>query len=346
MPEDFYQDITARKAPYIIADIGANHNGDIELAKRMIDELAKIGCDGAKFQSWSKKSLFIKEFYEEQSRFVDEKFGTLEEMVEKFSLSKDDHVLLEKYCREKGIVFCSTPFSPEEADILEELDVPFFKVASMDLNNLPFLEYLARKKKPLILSTGMGSIEEIGTALDVIDKAGNREVVLLHCVSLYPPDDGAVNLNNIVMLREKFGLPVGFSDHTIGTSIPLAAIALGARVIEKHFTLDKTMDGWDHAVSADPGEMKTIVEEGKRIARALGRRERVLSKKEVEQRKAFRRSIVAGRNLKKGEVISEEDLDFKRPGTGIRPDEVEKVLGKKVKRDIGEDRMIRWEDLD
>jgi len=345
MRTDFYQNIIERKDPYIIADIGANHNGDIELAEEMVDKLAELGCDAAKFQSWSKESLFVKSFYKEKSKFVDEKFGTLEQMVEKFSLSRDDLIVLNEHCNSRNITFCSSAFSIEEVDLLDELNVPFFKVASMDLNNLPFLKYAASKRKPIVLSTGMGSLAEIETALNTIYKAGNREVILLHCVSIYPPKDELVNLKNIVMLGDIFNVPVGFSDHTIGTSISLAAVALGAKIIEKHFTLDKNMPGWDHKVSADPEEMNMIIKESKRIRVALGKYQRIVSDAEMEQRKSFRRSIVTKRDLKSGDILTEKDLDYKRPGTGINPNEWKYVLGRKVNKNINKDELIRWEDL-
>jgi len=345
MMSEFYNKLVNRKYPYIIAEIGANHNGDINLAKKMIDKAKDCGCDAVKFQSWSKTSLFTKNFYKEKNQFVDEKFGTLEEMVEKFSLSKKEHIVLKEYCDNKKITFCSTPTTPEEVDMLDKLKVPFFKVASMDLNNLSFLKYIAEKGKTIILSTGMGSLTEIETALNTIYETGNKEVILLHCIAIYPPDDTIVNLRNIEMLSKTFNIPIGFSDHTIGTSIPLAAIALGAKVIEKHFTLDKTLPGWDHAVSANPEEMKIIVEEGKRIVTALGKYGRVVSAKEMKQRESFRRSVVTKRKIKEGEILQEADLDFKRPGTGIRPDEVKYILGRKVNKNIDEDELIKWKDL-
>jgi len=341
----FYNEIIARKEPYIIAEIGANHNGDIKLAKEMIDKAKEYGCDAVKFQSWSKNSLFTKGFYKEQNQFKDNNFGTLEEMVKKFSLSKKEHIILKEYCDNKKITFFSTPFSFEEVDMLNELKVPFFKVASMDLNNLSFLKYIAEKGKTIILSTGMGSLAEIEAALNTIYETGNKEVILLHCIAIYPPDDKIMNLRNIEMLSKTFNIPVGFSDHTIGTSIPLAAITLGAKVIEKHFTLDKTMPGWDHAVSANPEEMKVIVEEGKRIVTALGEYRRVVSEQEKKQRGSFRRSVVTKRKIKKGEILQELDIDFKRPGIGIRPDEVKYIFGRKANKDIKEDELIRWEDL-
>ena len=345
MMSEFYNEIIARKEPYIIAEIGANHNGDIKLAKEMIDKAKECGCDAVKFQSWSKESLFTKGFYKEKNQFVDEKFGTLEEMAEKFSLSKKEHIALKKYCDDKKITFFSTPFSFKEVDMLDELKVPFFKVASMDLNNLSFLKYIAEKGKTIILSTGMGSLAEIETALNTIYKTGNKEVILLHCIAIYPPEDKIINLRNIEMLSKTFNIPVGFSDHTIGTSIPLAAITLGAKVIEKHFTLDKTMPGWDHAVSANPEEMKIIVEEGKRIVTSLGEYRRVVSEQEKKQIESFRRSVITKRNIKEGEILQKENLDFKRPGTGIRPDEIKYILGRKANKDIDEDELIKWEDL-
>jgi N-acetylneuraminate synthase len=345
MTSKFYNEIVARKEPYIIAEIGANHNGDLELAKKMIDKAKECGCDAVKFQSWSKNSLFTEGFYKEKNQFVDENFGTLEEMVEKFSLSKKEHIILKEYCDRKKITFCSTPITPEEVEMLNELKVPFFKVASMDLNNLSFLKYIAEKGKTIILSTGMGSLAEIETAINIIYDTGNEEVILLHCIAVYPPEDKIINLQNIEMLNKTFSIPVGFSDHTIGTSIPLAAITLGAKVIEKHFTLDKTMPGWDHAVSANPEEMKIIVEEGKKIITALGKYTRVISKVEINQRNSFRTSIVSKQKLRRGEVIKESKLNFKRPGTGIRPDEIKYILGRKVNKDINKDELIKWEDL-
>ena len=346
MMSEFYNKILKSKEPYIIAEIGANHNGDIEFAKKMIGKAKECGCNAVKFQSWSKNSLRTKKFYKKQNQFIDENFGTLEEMVEKFSLSKKEHIVLKEYCDNKKITFCSTPTTPEEVDMLDELKVPFFKVASMDLNNLNFLEYIAKKGKPILLSTGMGSLAEIETALNAIYKTGNKEIILFHCIAVYPPEDKIVNLRNIEMLNKTFNIPVGFSDHTIGISIPLAAITLGAKVIEKHFTLDKTMPGWDHAVSATPEEMKIIVEEGKRIVTALGKYNRVVSEKEMKQRESFRRSIVIKRKIKKGEILQKEHRDFKRPGTGLRPDEIKYVLGRKVNKDIDKDELIKWEDLD
>jgi len=346
MSNNFFENIKSSDYPYFIADIGANHNGELSLAKKMINELNDIGCDAAKFQSWTKHSLFSKGFYNENSQFVDKEFGTLEEMVEKFSLSKNDHTVLNDYCQGLNISFCSSAFSYEEADMLEEFGVPFFKIASMDLNNIPLLDYIAKKNKPIILSTGMGTMTEIDNAVNSIYSQNNTEIILLHCVSIYPPEDKIVNLKNIKLLIDTFNLPVGFSDHTIGTSLTLAAISLGAKVIEKHYTFDKTYPGWDHEVSANKTEMIKLINDGRRIIDAMGSRERILSNTEMEQRKSFRRSIVAKKSMKKGDKIDQGCLDFKRPGTGIRPDEVESLFGLKLKRDIDFDELIKWSDVE
>lgn len=345
MDIDFYRHIRKTTKPFIIAEIGANHNGDMRLAKKLIRAAKACGADAVKFQSWSKESLFAKSFYKENSEFVEEHFGTLEQAMEWLSLDKSKHIYLKKYCKKVGIIFSSTPFSRQEIDLLDHLKVPFFKIASMDINNIPLLEHVAAKKKPIILSTGMASIVEIKTALDVIYRRRNKKVILLHCVALYPPKDENINLRNITMFQEIFNIPVGFSDHTLGTSLALAAISLGAKVIEKHFTIDKTMPGWDHAISADPKELKNIVIEGRRVQKALGKYKRVVLEDEINQRKIFRRSIIAKVDLTKHEIISIDNIDCKRPGYGISPAKLQQVIGKRLRRDISAGELISWRSL-
>lgn len=334
--------------PYVIAEIGANHNGDMELAKQMIEEAKACGCDAIKFQSWTPESLVSEEEYARNQKYDDspkKHFGSLREMIDKYHLRKEQHMLLKDHCDRIGIEFCSTPFSKEEVDLLEELEVPFYKIASMDINNIVLLDYVSRKGKTVILSTGMSTLAEIENAVKVIENTGNMQIVLLHCIALYPPAYEDINLNNIPMLQRKFNYPVGFSDHSIGTSIPLASVVLGACLIEKHFTLDKDMPGWDHDISADPKEMEIVVNESKNIVKALGSHRRVVGRSEEEKKLKFRRSIVAGKNLKKGFVVSAKDLLYKRPGTGIKPDEAKYVVGKQLARDICKDELIQWSDL-
>lgn len=335
--------------PYIIAEIGANHNGDMDLAKKMIDSAVDCGCDAVKFQSWTPQSLIAKEEYDRNQSYDDspkKHFGSLKEMVEKYYLRDDQHEELKNYCQEKGVDFCSSPFSKQEVDLLVKLNVPFLKIASMDINNIPFLKYAAKTMKPIVVSTGMSTLAEIETAVQTIKNEGNNNIVLLHCISIYPPKDKDIHLRNITMLQQAFDLPIGFSDHSFGASIPLASVALGACIIEKHFTLDKDLPGWDHEISANPIEMKTICEDSKKITAALGNVFRTVSDEEEQKKYKFRRSIVSSKKLKKGDVITESDLAFKRPGTGIPPNEYNYLIGRKLNTDLEEDSLLNWNNFE
>ena len=335
--------------PYIIAEIGANHNGDMTLAKQMIMAAQSCGCDAVKFQSWTPESLIANEEYDRNQQYDDspkKHFGSLREMVEKYYLRPEQHVELKAYCDKNNIEFCSTPFSQEEADFLnDEMKVSFFKIASMDINNPDFISYVAKKQKPVLLSTGMASLAEIENAVKTIENEGNDNIILLHCISIYPPRYEDIHLNNIPMLRNAFGYPIGFSDHTIGVSIPIASVALGACLIEKHFTIDKDMPGWDHEISADPQEMKFIVNESRNVANSLGSSRRIVSQDEKAKQIKFRRSIVASTDLRKGDVITRNVITYKRPGSGISPDKTPYVIGRLLKRDINSDELILWNDL-
>lgn len=334
--------------PYVIAEIGANHNGDMDLARKMIQSAKDCGAHAAKFQSWTPKSLIAKEEYERNQSYDDspkKHFGSLEEMVTKYYLREEQHFELKEFCKEIGITFCSSPFSREEVDLLNKLDVPFFKVASMDINNIQLLEHLAVQGKPVVISTGMANLSEIDSAVNLLHKNGCNQISLLHCISIYPPKYKDIHLNNITMLQQAFGLPVGFSDHTIGTAIPLASIALGACIIEKHFTTDKSLPGWDHEISADPAEMQIICEEGKNIYRSMGNFHRTVSKAEEEKKAKFRRSLVTTQALSKGHILSKNDLVSKRPGTGIEPSWIDQMEGRAINKDLAEDSILHWEYL-
>ncbi len=333
--------------PYVIAEIGSNHNGDMDLCRRLIAAAAAAGAPAVKFQSWSERSLIAAAEYARNTSYADRKrhFGSLREMVRAYQLTPDQHRQAHAFCVEHGIAFCSTPFSAAEADLLEELEVPFYKIASMDIVHLPLLRHVARKRKPVVISTGMATLGEIAQAVETVRAEGNQDIILLHCVSIYPPQTDQINLRNMAMLAQAFGVPCGFSDHTLGVVVPLAAIALGACVIEKHFTLDKDLPGWDHAVSADPAELRTIVGEGRNIQAALGSSQRTVSPAEMAKRAQFRRSLVAGRDLAAGHMLGPDDLDAKRPGTGIAPDQLASVLGRKLARDLAQDDLLDWADL-
>ena len=340
-------EVGSDRPPYIIAEVGSNHNGNMDLCRRLIDAAAAAGAHAVKFQSWSDSSLIAEEEYAQNTEYSDKKkhFGTLREMVTAYQLTVDQHKEAHAHCQARGIAFCSTPFSSSEIDLLDSLDVPFFKIASMDIVNLPLLRYAARKQRPLIISTGMATMAEIEQAVDAVRAEENEQFVLLHCISIYPPEYETIHLRNMDTLRDAFDVPVGFSDHSLGTSIPLAAIALGASVIEKHFTLDQNMEGWDHGISANPEQMRTIVEEGRNVFSALGSRRRVVIPAEIEKRKKFRRSLVARRQLERGHILTEADLDAKRPGTGIAPQEISYVIGRRLASDVITDQVLRWEHL-
>lgn len=333
--------------PYIIAEIGSNHNGDVQLCKEMIDVAHDCGADAVKLQSWSESSLISKAEYARNTEYSDKErhFGTLEEMVRAYQVSDAMHEEIAAHCARVGIDFLSSAFSPREVDLLRELGVPAIKIASMDINHLPLLAHAASTGIPIILSTGMASLDEVAVAVRTLQEGGDSPVALLHCISVYPPEHDAIHLRNIPMLAHAFDLPVGFSDHSLGVSVPLAAIALGASIIEKHFTLDKHMPGWDHAISADPDEMRTICREGRNVFEALGSSVRTVSDAEMKKRRAFRRRIVLARAVPKGHVLTLEDLDFKRPGTGIAPSEYPYVVARTTARALEADHELEWGDL-
>jgi len=336
--------------PYVIAELGANHNGDMGLARQLILAAKSAGADCVKFQSWSKETIFSREKYEDNYFLADDYRNrddySLEEIVEAYSISESELLEMKQFSDEVGIDCTSTPFSNCEVDFLvDSLESPFIKVASMDLNNYPFIEYVAKKGRPVVLSTGLSELHEIDRAVRTIESAGNDQIVILHCVSTYPPKDQDVNLNNIVTLRNAYPeYPVGFSDHTIGAAIPLASIALGACVIEKHFTLDKEMQGWDHKVSANAEELQQVIVNGNRICDALGSF-RVSAPESVEKKNEFRRSIVIIRDMIKNEVILADDIDYKRPGGGIKPEMAEFVIGRTLARDLKTDHVLKLSDI-
>jgi N,N'-diacetyllegionaminate synthase len=333
--------------PYIVAEVGSNHNGDMGLCTQLIDAAQESGAHAVKFQSWSKSSLISSAEYARNTTYGPDnsKISSLENEVERYQLTRDQHHEVADYARERGITFFSSCFSLEEIDLLESLNVPAYKIASMDVNHLPLLSYVAATGKPVILSTGLATMGEIERALETLRAAGSGPVALLHCVSIYPSPAEMVHLRNMATLEQAFDVPVGYSDHSLGAAIPLASVALGACIIEKHFTLEKTLAGWDHAVSADPDEMAYIVRESRNIFDALGSSVRGINKAQVEKRTVFRRRMVARRSLSKNEILNASDVDFKRPGTGIRPDELEYVIGRPITRDVMVDEELEWKDF-
>jgi len=338
------------KKPYIIAELGSNHNGDMDLARKLIVQAKEAGADCVKFQSWSKDSIFSKKKYDDNyfvsDDYRDREDYTLEKIVEEYSISEQELLEMKEFSDQIGIDCTSTPFSKKEADFLvDKMQTPFIKVASMDLNNYPFLEYLAKKGKPMIISTGLSELYEIDRAVKTIEEAGNNQITILHCVATYPPKDSDVNLNNIKTLMSIYPeYPIGFSDHTLGATIPLAAISLGACLLEKHFTLDKNMEGWDHKISATKDEMEAIVKGAERIVTAMGSF-RISATESNEKKREFRRSIVITRDIEKGDIIKAEDIDYKRPGGNLDPEMTEFIIGRTVNKNLENDHVLTKEDI-
>ncbi len=330
---------------FIIAEAGVNHNGNINLAKKLVDKACEAGVDAIKFQTFKAENLVTKEAPKAEYQKNTTGNGSQFEMLKKLELSFEDHISLKNYCTEKGIIFISTPFDFESVDLLEKIDVPIYKVSSGDLTNLPLLKYIANKNKPIILSTGMANLGEVEEAVEAIYKIGNKNLILLHCTSNYPTAYEDVNLRAMVTMKEAFKLPIGYSDHTIGIEVPIAAVTLGAKVIEKHFTLDKAMDGPDHRASLEPDKLKMMVDGIRNIEKAMGDGIKSCNRSEENTKSVARKSIVASRDIKKEEIITINDISFKRPEGGLRPKYLDLIIGKSATRDIYENEFIIFSDI-
>lgn len=331
------------KKVIIIAEAGVNHNGSYELAIKMVDEAKRAGADYVKFQT-AKPELVISTFAP-KAEYQKETTGAAEsqlEMCKAIHLPLTDYKPLKEYCDKVGIGFMSTPFDLVSIDVLEPLDMDYYKIPSGEITNLPYLRKIASKRRPVILSTGMCEIEEVEAALQVLEQGGVKrsDVIVLHCNTEYPTPMCDVNLRAMDDLRRSLGVEVGYSDHTKGIEVPIAAVALGARVIEKHFTLDKTMEGPDHKASLEPDELKAMVDAIRNIEQALGDGHKHVSPSERKNMDIARKSIVAARDIRKGEVLTEENITTKRPGNGISPMRWDSVIGTTAIRDFGYDELI------
>jgi len=328
---------------FIIAEVGVNHNGDINTAKKLIDAAVYAGADAVKFQTFKSENLVTE--YADMAEYQKNNTGreyTQFNMLKRLELSFPDFMELKEYCKINDIIFLSTPFDCESADFLNKIGIDAFKISSGDLTNIPFLEHIAKYNKPIILSCGMANLSDIEDAVFAIKQHNNDKIILLHCTSNYPADTDDVNLLAIDTIRSAFKVITGYSDHTQGITIPLIATARRAAVIEKHLTLDKDMEGPDHSASLEPFEFKFMVEKIREIERALGDGIKMCRESEIDTMKAARKSIVASRNIKAGEVITFNDLCFKRPGTGIMPKFYKEIIGKKARKDINKDEQINF----
>ncbi len=329
--------------PFIIAEIGVNHNGSVELAKKLIDVAYNAKVDAVKFQTfkaWECASRFAP-VAEYQKKEAENQYKLLEELELDFA----DFADLKEYAESLGLVFLSTPDGQKSLDFLCDIGVKAIKIASGELTNLPYLTTIAFKKLPIILSTGMGTLAEVEEAISTLKLAGASDIMLMHCTTEYPAPLEECNLKAIQTMAQAFKLPIGFSDHTIGNEAAMLATALGAQIIEKHITLDKNMKGPDHAASIEPEELKNYVHSIRRTVKMLGTGIKEPAQSELKNIPLVRRGLVASKSLKKGDIITGENIAFKRPAKGIEPKNLMQVFGKKLLRDLSEDEPITWEDL-
>ncbi len=327
----------------IIAEAGVNHNGDLEMARRLVEVAAQSGADFVKFQTFKADRLVTRQAakadYQRELTAEDE---SQYEMIHRLELTPEMHVALIEHCVRQGIRFLSTGFDIESLDLLAGFGMPLFKIPSGEITNLPYLQHVGRMGMPVILSTGMANMVEIGAALDVLERAGTprQQITVLHCNTEYPTPMSDVNLLAMLSIREAFGIQVGYSDHTAGIEVPIAAVALGATVIEKHFTLDRNLPGPDHRASLEPGELKTMVTAIRNIELALGDGVKRPSASEAKNIAIVRKSLVAACPIRAGEPFTRANLAVKRPGTGVSPMRMDEALGRVAMRDFQADELI------
>lgn len=332
---------------FIIAEVGVNHNGDASIARAMVDAIADAGADCVKFQTFSAEEFVNSpdEVYEYISQGQPVRESMLE-MFRRLELQRDEFAMLFEHARSRGLIPLSTPTDCQAVDLLDDLGAGAFKIGSDDLVYIPFLRYVADKGKPVILSTGMANEQDITRAVEAIRGRGNEQIILLHCVSEYPTPPAHVNLRKMQTLRERFRVPVGFSDHSWGITAAIGAVALDACVIEKHFTLSREMPGPDHHFSADPTELDQLVKRIRELEESLGSPHLIPTSEEREMAKLARRSVVAARVLEKGSILSMKDFIFQRPGTGLLPFEIDRLIGKRLKHTLTKGEQLNMEMLE
>ena len=325
---------------FIIAEAGVNHNGSFELACKLVDAAKTAGVDCIKFQTFKSNKLVSHTAQKAEYQTETTGDGSQVVMLKKLELSYNDFLKLKDYCDQVGICFLSTPFDFDSIDFLNSIEMPFWKIPSGEITNYPYLVALAKTGRPVVMSTGMCNVTEIEEAISVLRRNGTKEIILLHCNTEYPTPFEDVNLRAMQTMHDTFGLDVGYSDHTRGIEIPVAAVALGATVIEKHFTLDRNMEGPDHKASLEPDELAAMVHAIRNVEQAMGSGIKEPSKSERKNIAIARKSIVAAKSIKEGEILTEENLTTKRPGSGVSPMRWPEVIGTKAIRDFDEDEQI------
>ncbi len=335
-----------KQRTFIIAEGGVNHNGSLNTAKKLVKEAKRSGADAIKFQTFRADKLLSRKL--EKAEYQKKTTNSTEsqyEMIKQLELGVKEHQELVRYCRSQNIMFLSSPFDEESADLLDKLDVKMFKIGSGEITNLPFLRHVARKGRPMIISTGMATLGEVEEALEAIFSAGTKDVTLLHCVTEYPAPYADINLRAMITMKHAFGLPFGYSDHTEGIEIAVAAVAMGAQVIEKHFTLDRNSKGPDHKSSLEPGMFHEMVIAIRNVEVALGDGRKRPAKSELKNIPIARKSVVTLQTIRQGQMITRDLVSIKRPGYGIQPKDLNKILGLKARRNIQKDQPLTWEDL-
>lgn len=325
---------------FVIAEAGVNHNGSLENAKKLVLAAKEAGADAVKFQTFKTENLVTVDAEKAKYQKETTDSGSQFEMLKKLELTYDEFIEVKDFCVEHNIKFLSTAFDLDSVDFLHSLGMDIWKIPSGEITNYPYLEKIAKYNQPIILSTGMANFQEIKEAKDLIRKYNDNEFVILHCTTAYPTVLEDVNLKVMETIKKEFGVNVGYSDHTKGIDVPIAATALGAVVIEKHFTLDKEMEGPDHRASLDPKELKQMVESIRNVQISLGNGLKEMSDVELQNKKVARKSLVAKTDIKKGDTFSEKNLTIKRPGTGISPMKWPEVLGNKAIKDYKKDELI------
>ena len=325
---------------FIIAEAGINHNGDIQLAKKLVDVAKKANVDAIKFQTYKSEEVAIKDIglADYAKKNIKKNLSQLD-MIKLYELQYDDFIVLKEYCDKKKIIFLSTPHSFDAIDFLEKI-VPAYKFGSGDITNIPALKYAAKKGKPIILGTGMSILKEVKSAIKAIISEGNNQIIVLHCTTNYPCPFEEVNLKAMVTMQWNLNCIVGYSDHTLGIIVPIMAVALGASVIEKHFTMDRNLPGPDHKASLEPEKLQQMVESIRNVEKALGSDKKKPTISEKEIMRLVRKSIVSKQEIDKGTILKREMLTIKRPGTGMQSIEIEKLIGKKTKRQIFRDEIF------
>ena len=329
------------KKVFVIAEAGVNHNGDIRIARQLVDAAVEANVDAVKFQTFigekfissnAEKAAYQKETVGEAGSQLD--------MIKKLELSQGDFLMLKEYCEKKKIKFMSTAFDIDSAVFLNDIGMDVFKIPSGEITNFPLLKTIGQFQKKVIMSTGMSELSEIKTAVDILKRYGTEDISILHCNTQYPTPMEDANLKAMQQLKNELRLPVGYSDHTIGIEVPIAAVALGAEIIEKHFTLDRDMEGPDHKASLEPDELRKMVEGIRNIEKALGDGIKRVSPSERENLHIVRKSIVASKLIKRGDTFTEDNVTVKRPGNGISPMRWDEIIGKKAVRNFEEDELI------